>query len=204
MSCRDRIISRVVKPQELQQWSISTYLISKSCISCRVRVLATSSSCRMFSSRRLASASGCSRIVAAGASNDKDGCCTTIVAWVDRLLPPLPPFGYEKFTIRYPVFSSSLISRDTNRRKREPSLSLPRPRSRVSSHSALAECISGILFRPLFFVLPPRQLPRRYAYVRCVWWRIRDCPDGTAAPLPVNRLIMIFRNNLFDMRVESW
>lgn len=75
------------------------HLISKSCISCRVRVLATSSNCRMFSSRRLTSASGCRRIVAAGASSDKDGCCTTIVAWVDRLPAPpaFPPFGYEKF-----------------------------------------------------------------------------------------------------------
>lgn len=83
---------------------IDTHLISKSCISCNVRVLATSSSCRMFSSRRLLSVSGCSRIVAAGASSDRDGCCTTIVAWVDRLPPPpaLPPWPFMKqFTVRY-------------------------------------------------------------------------------------------------------
>lgn len=50
---------------------------------------------------------------------------------------------------------------------RENRLSSPRPRSRISSHSALAECISGVLFRPPFFVLPPRQNCRE-DYARCV------------------------------------
>jgi len=90
-------------------------------------VLATSSNCRMFSSRRLASASGCSRIVAAGASNERDGCCTTIVAWVDRFPPPpaLPPFGYEKFTVGYAVPQAHRRCGVTSRRRRGESLCPP-------------------------------------------------------------------------------
>lgn len=107
----------------------------------------------MFSSRRLASASGCSRIVAAGASSDKDGCCTTIVAWVDRLLlpPALPPFGYKKFTVRYPLLGLVDLAGHESAGEREKRLSSPRPRARVSSHSALTECVFGV-FRPPFFV----------------------------------------------------
>jgi len=146
----------------------SAYLISKSCISCKVRVLATSSSCRMFSSRRLASASGCSRIVAAGASSDRDGCCTTIVAWVDRLLPPpaLPPFGYEKFIVRYPVLG--FVHLEGHESTSERSVSRPRVLvSRVASHSVLAECVSGVFRLPFVRSLQRRNC-RGDTRTRCV------------------------------------
>lgn len=70
--------------------SWKTHFISKSCISWRVRVFATSSSCLMFSSLRLASA-GLRSIVAGGVSSDSDGCCTTIVAWAVLSTPVVFP-----------------------------------------------------------------------------------------------------------------
>jgi hypothetical protein len=101
----------------------------------------------MFSSRRLASASGCSRIVAAGASNERDGCCTTIVAWVDRFPPPpaLPPFGYEKFTVGYAVPQAHRRCGVTSRRRRGESLCPPLSLSLSLSRSLF---LSFSIFRP--------------------------------------------------------
>lgn len=82
-------------------------------------------------------------------------------------------------------------------------ISSPRPRSRASFYSALAEYVSRV-FRPPFFVPSSAKLSIGYAHARCV------SDDAfavvlTKPPSLVNHFVcvMILGDNPFDTRVES-